>query len=410
MSLPGAKINLKRRPVYATGIATASDGSELRASWQTYPRYRYTLSIEFLRSAAAYAEFQRVMSAFEQMAGAYDSFLIVDPEDCQVTNHGFGVTDGSSIAYQLQRTLGGVRQVGTWDPQTYPVSTVPRANYAIQSQFASSWGLGLATLTPNAAVAPDGTLTAALLKPTATDGTHYTSEVSPSIPTAPGPFTHSVWLKQANFTWAVVRMYEELANHYVLAFFDLANGVVGTVQASGANFTAPVARIVPYLNGWFRCSISGSKNSTAGIQTMVMVAFSDGNNSFDADGSSGIYVWGDQIETGAAPTQYIPTTTAAVTATPAYWPQQGDGFVPVTDVNPASLTIFLNGAGRVPGVEWNYSGGGVITWTTTPAAGEPLAWSGSYFRRVRFANDDLELERILQALWQGETIELISTK
>ena len=45
----GADIAVTRTPVYSTSIQTAKSGKELRASWWSYPRYRYT--IDFNHSA-----------------------------------------------------------------------------------------------------------------------------------------------------------------------------------------------------------------------------------------------------------------------------------------------------------------------------------------------------------------------
>ncbi len=385
IALPGAQINLKRKPSYATSIQTASSGAELRASWQTYPRYKYTLSIEFLRSAAVYAEFQRVMSAIEQVAGSYDTFLVVDPEDCRVSNHGFAVTDGGSTAYQLQRTLGGVRQSGLWNPATYPVSSTPRTNLCISSQDVTAWqanasGTGISpTVTANYSQAPDGSKTAsrAILNSGAgTTLSDFSQVYQPATSLLAGvTYTSSVWMRINDGTTRVVRL---------------------SSFASDANVT-----VTPV---WQRFSISGDGGGTSGYVNPIL------RGTFGTASFADLSVWGGQIERGPLPTEYIPTTTDAVTVRPSYWPQLGDGFVPVVDVNPASVALFLDGTLQTPGVDYNYTGSGIVTFTSTPAANLPLTWSGFYFRRVRFADDEIEFERIFDALWQGQSVELISVK
>jgi uncharacterized protein (TIGR02217 family) len=44
---------------------------------------------------------------------------------------------------------------------------------------------------------------------------------------------------------------------------------------------------------------------------------------------------------------------------------------------------------------------GVVTFLTAPANGLALTWTGSFYRRVRFADDGLQLTRRFSRVWRG---------
>jgi uncharacterized protein (TIGR02217 family) len=52
---------------------------------------------------------------------------------------------------------------------------------------------------------------------------------------------------------------------------------------------------------------------------------------------------------------------------------------------------------------------GVVTFTTAPTAGQSLTWTGSYYKRVRFRRDALELEKFMRELWEAKRIEFVET-
>lgn len=52
--------------------------------------------------------------------------------------------------------------------------------------------------------------------------------------------------------------------------------------------------------------------------------------------------------------------------------------------------------------------GNLITFTAAPAPGAVIFWSGSYYRRVRFEKDDLDLERVIGDIWEGKSFNLLS--
>lgn len=50
---------------------------------------------------------------------------------------------------------------------------------------------------------------------------------------------------------------------------------------------------------------------------------------------------------------------------------------------------------------------GKITFVTAPTAGQALTWDGSFYRRVRFASDEMSVSRRGARIWQAE-VELLS--
>jgi hypothetical protein len=73
------------------------------------------------------------------------------------------------------------------------------------------------------------------------------------------------------------------------------------------------ASIQNYGNGWYRCILTYTPASTGNFNVQVRLADASGNTSYTGTGTSGLYVFGAQVETGSFATSYVPTTAAAVT-------------------------------------------------------------------------------------------------
>lgn len=415
LSLYGLRI-VSREPVEAVLANETASQKEVRSTWSTYPRTRYRLAVDVVRSDTR-LDFQQLVRFFQMHRGPLSNFLIVDPEDCAVTNHGFGVGDGSTTVFQLQRTLlgagvydltnspgaaSGIAPAGAWAP-----SSAPRTNLCLQSEAFdnASWTKTSASATANAAVAPDGNKTGEKLVEAAATAQHLAQQAVTLV--SGKAFTFSVWAKAAERSQCALVSAD---TGTPTAIFDLSAGSV--VSTSGG----ATAAIVSAHNGWWRCSITYTAATSLSTQHSVMLA-SGGATSYAGDGTSGAYFWGAQIEQASAATQYIATTTAAVTSSPAYWPATGDGFEPCTDVADGP-TIAVAGTTKVQGTDYTvaFNTGtlptlnGSITFSVAPASGAALTWTGSYFRRVRFANPSLPLERIVPSMWSSSGLELLSDK
>lgn len=169
------------------------------------------------------------------------------------------------------------------------------------------WSKASATITANAAVSPDGTANAGKLVEAAANAAHYAlQDIGSAIPDNT-TFTAAVYVKAAGRTEARLegRRKDGL---FWSANFDLS---AGTLAASSNVVGTPT--IEPVGDGWFR--ISASATSSAGVSTLTFVVMlrSGGALTYLGDGTSGIYVWGAQLEAGAFPTSYIPTAASQVT-------------------------------------------------------------------------------------------------
>ena len=159
----------------------------------------------------------------------------------------------------------------------------------------ASWTKTNATVTENTVANPvNGETTADKLVETAATGFH--SVYAAYTYGAGSVVTLSVYAKAAERSWLVIGSDNATAEQ---VFFDLANGTVGN---QGTGYVGSIASVG---NGWYRCSVVITQATALPLNYVVIgVASSNNTSSYAGDGTSGILIWGAQLETGSSATSY----------------------------------------------------------------------------------------------------------
>jgi hypothetical protein len=229
----------------------------------------------------------------------------------------FSQVEAGDIATDTITTLGTAVSVG-------PVANVPRLDYSGGSScprlllepqrtnlitssedFTASlynYISGIA-VTKNQTTSPDGYNNADLITEDSTSGAHRIG-IATNIGSAGLTTTMSVFAKANGRDWLLLSNANMSPSGST--YFNIAEGYIGIN-------TAIDAKIEDYGNGWYRCSITYEQNKTNPYPTIYLTNAS-GVSTYQGDGTSGVYLYGYQIEQSASyATSYIPTLGSAST-------------------------------------------------------------------------------------------------
>jgi hypothetical protein len=188
----------------------------------------------------------------------------------------------------------------------------------LSNNFAdASWTKNNSTIVPAAAIAPDGTLTASKLVENVT--TNAGHNLVKGVGTSTVPVTFSVFLKAGERTRAAIDLSDNVTSVAII-FVNLATGTLSNLGAPSP-WTNVSADIQNMDEGWFRVSISGTPGQGNFRTGRIWTVVNAGSTNHNGDGSSGIYIWGAQLELGEDATSYDPDPPQLLNYERGYAPQ-----------------------------------------------------------------------------------------
>ena len=187
--------------------------------------------------------------------------------------------------------------------------TPTKFQHITNTDFSTGWFPSNITISTNQAIAPDGSQTAIkLVQNNVTNSQFYTRDL---ISGGDNTYTYSLYAKQAD---AGKHLYFELGN--ARASVNLNDGSIyygpNTFSSGWSN---PSVSVVALDDGWYRVAMTATASSSVSsfyAKNHVSILSGSGDGIInDGDGTSGIYLWGPQLEEGTTASDFVANTTGS---------------------------------------------------------------------------------------------------
>lgn len=261
------------------------------------------------------------------------SFLIIPPFDLDED----GAFERASSATYFDSS-GVMRTAAIDEPRfSYNPETLEFEGLLIEEQGTNlltyseqfdnaAWTKVNTTITANAETAPDGTVTMDRMVETTASGAGAIRVCRQDKTITLGDYL-TVFCVGKEVAGSAKRYLNislsESGNQYAYARFDLATGLVtASAIASSLNYFSNINADVEVLgDGRYKCILTVKTDGFTALQVRIgmtaaptgIQGAASGFLSYAGDGTSGLYIWGAQLEVGTFPTSYIKTEASQVT-------------------------------------------------------------------------------------------------
>ncbi len=181
-----------------------------------------------------------------------------------------------------------------------------RSNLLTQSEYFGAYSVNNGTATANQIISPEGILNAYQFTENTGTSAHYIDTTSISV-TSGNSYVISLFAKYDGRFLTIQGSSSIISSNY--ATFNLQTGVVEQENIGDAS-------IEDYGSGWYRCifKITATGTGSGAITILLNDSATGGRSrSYTGDGTSGVYLYGFQVESGSYSTSLIPTYGASVT-------------------------------------------------------------------------------------------------
>jgi len=197
------------------------------------------------------------------------------------------------------------------------------------------WTRTLITVSANNDTAPNGQISAEKITPTVSNGGHYVRRDVSGL-TANVAYTLSFYAKSAGYSRAGLIIGTTDLSTRATAEFNLDTA---TVTAQSGQLATSVANVG---GGWVKISLSAQNINTTTYRCEIRVLDSGGaTDSYTGDGTSGIYIWGAQLEEGSTATPYIKSDVNFVSRASSATYYDANGVIQTAAVDEARTAAYL---------------------------------------------------------------------
>lgn len=270
----------------------------------------------------------------------------------------FGNTSGSNYVWGRQLEYGSVatdytpttttiiNRVLSPSIQTNIVGTsYTRQNLLTYSQEFNdaSWSKAEGTISANSISAPDETLTADTFIESITANAYHFFNKTITKSASSITYTLSTFVKSNGGRRIGIRLQSSGSNGS-LSVFDLVSGTITTAAATyGTGFSNVSSTITSYSNSWYRITLTVTSDTATSLAAEYFLQ-DDATSTYTGNGTSGVYVWGAQLQVSSTATDYMKTTASAVTipvVASTYFSSGFDENISITRLSQTGENLFL---------------------------------------------------------------------